>query len=87
MIIQDESVTVWNTINSVNTIKLVWKWQLLSWNHFWWFTSSDSWTKWIYYTDNYNIIKDNVLVWTNTPWINIVWTTTNTSKVSDNITY
>lgn len=76
-----------NVLPFAKVLKLVGKWDVVTSNTLEWFSVATTWYKGIYYVDNYNIVKDNVLTWTNTPVVDIVWTATSTSKVSDNVIF
>lgn len=81
------SRVTWNNIANVKIVKPMWKWIIFTSNSLSWFSSSTTWERWLYYNDDYSIIKDNTLSWSYSPTVSIVWTTTSTSKVSDNVIY
>lgn len=71
----------WNEITT-NFLQNRWWASVITWNRFF---SSNGWCT-LYYADNYSLIENNIVAWQNSSWaISILWTSTNTSKVDNNL--
>lgn len=71
----------WNELTT-NFLQNRWWASVISWNRI----IAPGWDCALYYADNYSLIHNNIVAWTSNNWaITILWSTTNTSEVWDNL--